>query len=178
MKFSRLRWQAFHNVGDQHAHDLLRFSVNSLTFAQFHWSPWRTESSSDAHERCKFLHQDILELAASVSVEHGWNCSTAKDASCKHSAGFPSIAFRGFLNQDAVTDAAYVRHGVLVARLRRRIPRSFQIDHDFLPTFRINRNSCLRRLFSGDFPESNAGDACRYPFVQIFFHASPPNLPG
>ena len=139
MKFSRLRWQAFHNVGDQHAHDLLRFSVNSFTFAQFHRSPWRTESSSNAHERCEFLHQGVLELAASVSVEQGRDRSTAKDAGCKHSAGLPSIAFRGFLDQDAIADAADIRHGIDTSIEVRWCGWSFEIDHHPRPALVSHR---------------------------------------
>ena len=58
-----------------------------------------------------------------------------------------------------MTEATCIREIITIAFFVCRLIRTFQVTRHFLPTFSINRNNRLRQLFSGDFPEANAGDA-------------------
>ena len=173
-KLSPLRRVAPHNIGDQQPEQLLQLLMAPLHDALLHGPPGCSECLPAAKQRKEFLHQRILELRTSIAPHNRGQGPRPEDASCKRSSDLRCRKRRGRFKQGRMRQAANIREHVPVASSVRRRTWALEVDHDFLPTFKIHGPDCHRILLRWPFAKANARRTASDPLLDLLGSLGPP----
>ena len=136
--------------------------------------PRTSKLPSHSKQGSIFVHDGILKFRAPITPNQCRDGSAPEHAASEHAPRFHSVALRAVLQQNAMTQTTNVGHGILVSRFGRWIPRTFQVDHHFFPTFSSDQLNLWRWCLLGNFPEPQASNALLTPTSDIFLYVLPP----
>jgi hypothetical protein len=77
-----------------------------------------------------------------------------------------------------MTQTADIGKAVFTTVLVCRVARTFQVEHNFLPTISVGRDDRNRFLLPRHLSEPNASQTFLPPMLYICLHGRPPDLPG